>query len=137
MSLASRRRMMLKGGTKEAEPEVDWSMSVLKKDDTIPFPYSERPYAFHWRQGNVIKSSDHPFYILKTTWRDYKLFTTDPKAIGIKNFNVVSVDTSDLGDGEYYCWTTTSDFGNFGGCNYPVLEVRYSDDRTKLYVVRE
>lgn len=137
MSLASRRRMMLKGVTKEEEPEIDWSMSVLKKDDTIPFPYTEYKYGFLWLQDKKVKSSDHPIYIFKQTRRDYKVVAAQPYKIGIKGFSPVTVDTSDLGDGKYYMWDKTSDFGNFGGCNYPVLEVRYSDDGTKLIVVRE
>lgn len=135
MSLASRRRMMLKNAKAE-EPVLNWSKSVLKKDDAIPFPYSERPYAFYWIQGKTIASSDHPFYILKITHRDYKLITTEPRIL-TKPSSIVNADTSDLGDGEYYCWTYHTDYGNFGGCNYPVYEVRYNDDHTKLYVVRE
>lgn len=137
MSLASRRRLMIKN-TKAEEPVIDWSLSVLPHDTNIPFPYNERPYAFNFRQGNLMRSSNDPFYILKTTRRDYKLITTEPNYIGIKSFSAIpaEVDTSDLGFGEWYWWDKTTDFSNFGGCNYPVYEVRYNDDHTKLIVVR-
>lgn len=135
MSLESRRRMMLKGGTKEEEPEIDWSMSVLKKNDTIPFPYSEYKYALSWH-GTII-SSDNPIYIYKATWRDFFFVMKEPYNSQGKGMIELTVDTSDLGDGIYFIAKYNADYSTINGCNYPVLEVRYSDDKTKLYVVRE
>lgn len=134
MSLASRRRMMLKGGAKAAEPEIDWSLSVLIKDDTIPFPYTEYKYALKW-QDKII-SSENPLYMYKITQRDYYLVAKQPYNVRGKSMLELTVDTSDLGDGTYMIGKYGNDFSQYGGCNYPVLEVRYNDDRTKLYVIR-
>ena len=133
MSLASRRKMMLKSGTKE--PVIDWSMSVLKKNDAIPFPYSEYKYALSWHEKII--SSDNPIYIYKTTWRDYSIVMKKPYNSQDKGMIELTVDTSDLGDGIYFIAKYSADHNTINGCNYPVLEVRYSDDRTKLYVVRK
>lgn len=135
MSLASRRRMMLKGGTKEEEPVIDWSMSALKKSDTIPFPYSECKYAVSLRDRTI--SSDNPIYAYKKTWKDYLFIMKEPYITHGKTMTELTVDTSDLGDGTYFIARFSDEYGNIYGCNYPVLEVRYSDDGTKLIVVRE
>lgn len=134
MSLASRRRTMLKSAKAE-EPEIDWSMSVLKKNDTIPFPYNEYKYALSWK--GTILSSDNPIYIYKATWRDFYIVIKQPCNNQGKTLVELTVDTSDLGDGTYMIAKYANDYSQFGGCNYPVLEVRYNDDHTGLIVVRE
>ena len=134
MSLKSRRKLLLH--IKHCgldEPEM---ISVLPIDtNAIPFPYSSQPYAFSLQ--NKIKSSDYPFYIYKRTERDYALVSTDVSVIGSWAAEPITADTSELGDVTYYMDKWSSDRGNFGVCNYPIQEVRYSDDGTKLFIVRE
>lgn len=128
------RRRLLRSG-KAAEPEIDWSLSVLERDTTIPFPYSEYKYALVWK--NNIISSDSPFYMYKASKSSYYIVSKQPYNLHGKTMIDLTVDTSDLGDGIYLI-ARYSDYATvFGGCNYPVLEVRYNDDNTKLYVVRE
>jgi hypothetical protein len=135
MSLASRRRMMLKGGAKAEEPVIDWSLSVLPHNEKIPFPYTEYKYALKLQE--TIISSDNPIYIYKSTWRDYYIVIKQPYNAQGKGMMELTVDTSDLGDGTYLIAKYRNDIYQFTGCNYPVLEVRYNEDRTKLFVVRE
>ena len=98
MSLASRRRMMLKGGTKEEEPVIDWSMSVIPQDPNFSIPegweLQERfdaeqyPYFLYERFYSNIESifySKYPFYVVDPSGhsRYYALYVSnaeEPKA---------------------------------------------------------
>lgn len=137
MSLINRRKLLLHNTQSGGSDEPEMISVLIVDTNTIPFPYSEdKPYAFLLQ--NSIKSSNHPFYILKASYRDYKLFTTDEKVLGGSwAVDHITEDTSELGDGIYLKDKWTKDFSSFGVCNYPVQEVRYSDDGTKLYIVRE
>lgn len=141
MSLKSRRKLLLhnaQGGGSD-EPEM---ISVLKVDTSIiPFPYDDE-YKYAYQIGNPpnfrIGSSPSPVYIYKATYRDYKLIAKAPAdKTGKTMIPLENVDTSELGNGEYYISKYGQDYGNIGVCNYPVQEVRFSDGGTKLIVVRE
>lgn len=56
MSLASRRRMMLKGGAKAAEPEIDWSMSVVPQDPDFSIPEG-------WELSERFDAEQYPYFL--------------------------------------------------------------------------
>lgn len=126
------------------EPDVSDMISVLTVNtDVLPFPYdSEYSYALQMMNGNVCKSKV-PMYIIKTSNRDYVLVYRDdvtnhafsPTWANIELSS--SCDTSELGNGVWYKKRYSNEKTSWGVCNYPVQEVRYNEDYTKLYVVRE
>lgn len=145
MSLASRRRMMLKSA-KATEPEIDWSMSVIPQDPNFSIPegweleerfgVEQYPYVLYelfYSSVEMVFYSKYPFYVTKKSGdnRYYALFVSNQAisyaTIGVNNKGTHQYSPSDgvtyIIDGLGYAKDSHLKGTREIRTNYPVIEV--------------
>ena len=136
MSLKSRRRLMNRPRNQLDEPEM---VSLIPVDDSLPFPWNDRTKYVVLRLSTGTQTeltSNYPIYIIKDNERYYRPVMADGPSWGYEDFPE-DVDISELGSVKYQVNKWSGAAENFNRCNFPVQELRYTNNGKKLYIVRE